>query len=301
MANIALFLLVLFYFALASRWFVQALQSFNDNRPHGGMLIAMLIVPYVLVTLPGGGSNPSDFLNGLACMAGYLFLPGLALLFRPKRNKPLDLFDLIAILAVWLPIEFDSLPEADVRLAGINLPIPMLTTICLGFLLFQVIRPLERFGYTYRLRFRDVGFALLGLVGFALVGLPLGIGMGFIRPGVVTFDALDWLLSFLAIYFLNALPEELLFRGVIQNLLEQRLAPLPNGRNLGFVIAAIVFGLAHINNTTAFHHPPNWPYVIMATLAGLAYGYAWRKSEKITASAITHTGVNFIWGVIFRA
>ena len=301
MANFALLLIVLFYFALASRRFVQSLRRFNDNRFLGGMLIALLIVPYVLVALPNNSSEAIAFLDGLARMAGYLFLPGLALLFRSNRNKPLDLFDLVAILGVWLPVEFNWLPEADVRFAGINLPIPMLTAICLGFLLFQVIRPLEQLGYTYRLKFKDVGFALLGLAGFSLVGLPLGIGMGFIRPGVISFDALNWLLSFLAIYFLNALPEELLFRGVIQNLLEQRLAPLPNGRNWGTVIASIIFGLAHINNTTAFHHPPNWPYVIMATLAGLAYGYAWRKSEKITASAITHTGVNFIWGVIFRA
>ena len=301
MANLSLFLLILFYFALSSRRVVQALRRFNDNRFHGGMLITLLIVPYVLAALSDGAADPSAFLGGLARMAAYLFVPGLALLFRPARNKPLDLFDLIAILGVWLPVEFDWLPEANVRLAGINLPVPLLIAICLGFLLFQVIRPLERLGYTYRLRPRDVGFALLGLAGFALVGMPLGIAMGFIRPGVVSFNALDWLLKFLAIYFLNALPEELLFRGVIQNLLEKRLSVFSNGQNWGYLFAAIIFGLAHINNATAFHHPPNWAYVIMATLAGLAYGHAWRRSGKITASAITHTGVNFIWGVIFRA
>jgi len=301
MAYFALFFLILSYFALASARVVRALRRFNDSRFHGGLLIVLLIVPYILVALPGGSSDPLAFISGLARMTAYLLLPGLVLLFRPERYNPMDLFDLTAILAVWLPIEFDWLPNVDICLAGINLPIPELIAICQGFLLFQVIRPLDRLGYTYRLRLKDVGFSLLGLAGFALVGLQLGIGIGFIQPGAVSFNALDWILSFLAIYFLNALPEELLFRGVIQNLLEQRLAPLPNGRTWGFITASIIFGLAHINNTTAFHHPPNWPYVIMATLAGLAYGFAWRKSEKITASAITHTGVNFIWGVIFRA
>jgi hypothetical protein len=36
--------------------------------------------------------------------------------------------------------------------------------------------------------------------------------------------------------------------------------------------AAVIFGLSHINNSTAHHSPPNWPYVIMATFAVLAYG-----------------------------
>ena len=151
--------------------------------------------------------------------------------------------------------------------------------------------------YTFKLTRADVGNALIALGAFALVGMPLGVVMGFIKLGFAPFDAGGWLARLLAIYFLNALPEELLFRGLIQNLIEQRF-----GRDLRTLLAAaILFGLSHLNNTTAFHHPPNWPYVIMATLAGLAYGWAWRRSGKITGSAITHTLVNFIWGVVFAA
>ncbi|MGE5222552.1 MAG: type II CAAX prenyl endopeptidase Rce1 family protein [Omnitrophica WOR_2 bacterium] len=173
----------------------------------------------------------------------------------------------------------------------------MLTAICLGLLLFLVVRPLDRIGYSYRLTLADIGTALLALFVYALIGLPLGIALGFIRPGLATFEPASWLVRLLAIYFLTAIPEELLFRGAIQNLIEQRF-----GRTWAtLAIAAIIFGLSHLNNTTAHNMPPNWPYVIMATLAGLTYGWTWRSRGKITASAITHTLVNFIWGVVFRS
>jgi membrane protease YdiL (CAAX protease family) len=271
-------------------------RRFYDNRVHGGLLIAMLIIPYILTALPTANTHPTAVADGLARMLAYLFVPGLVLLLRPVRNKPLDPFDLLAILALWLPVEFDWLPDASVPLMpGVQLPVPKLTAVCLGFLLFLVIRPVERLNYTYQLGRTDVLSALLALAAFALVGVPLGMAMGFIQAGLAPFDAVGWLLKLLAIYFLTAVPEELLFRGIIQNLIEQRFGQT----QVTWIAAAVIFGLSHINNATAHHVPPNWPYVIMATLAGLAYGWAWRKSGKITASAITHTLVNFIWGVVF--
>ncbi len=296
MSILALLFLIVAYFGLASSRVVGVLRRLNANRVRGGLLIALLPIPYLLVALSAAGMDPTAFIGGLARMVAYLFVPSLVLLFRPTRNKPLDLFDVVAIFALWLPVEFDWLPDADVQLVpGVDLPVPLLTAICLGFLLFLVIRPLKRVGYTYKLTKGDVWHALLGLGAFAVIGMPLGVAMGFIRLGLAPFDAGEWLLRLVAIYFLNALPEELLFRGAIQNLIEQRF-----GRNAGtLILSAIIFGLSHLNNVTAHYGPPNWPYVLMATLAGLAYGWAWRRSEKITASALTHTLVNFTWAVAF--
>ena len=276
---------------------MQALRRFYDNRLHGGLLVTTLALPYILVSLPRANVEPVRFLAGLGIILAYLFIPGLALLWRPAKNRPFDAYDLVALLAIWLPVEFDWLPDASARLGSLNLPIPLLTAICLGFLLFTVIRPLENLGYTYRLRWQDGAAVLIALAGFCLVGLPLGVATGFIVPAQVHFDLLQWAQRFGLIYFLNALPEELLFRGAIQNLIEQRF-----GRGWKtLAVAAVIFGLAHINNTTAHHAPPNWPYVALATLAGLAYGWTWQRSNKITASALTHTLVNFIWSIVFTA
>jgi membrane protease YdiL (CAAX protease family) len=294
---LALLLLLATYLGFASSHVVSGLRRFSNNRARGSLLIASLLVPYLLATLPSIATDAYKFLAGLAGMAAYLFVPGLALLLRPRQNRSPDLLDLVAILALWFPVEFGWLPNATLTLGGTNLPLAMLTAICLGFLLFLVIRPLSGIGYTFKLSRYDAQWALLGLGGFALVGLPLSIAMGFIQLGFAPFDAWDWLLGLLAMYFFTALPEELLFRGIIQNLIECRF-----GRNWAtLAVGAVIFGLSHINNSTAFHSPPNWPYVFMATLAGLAYGWVWRKSGKITASALTHTLVNFIWGIVFQS
>jgi membrane protease YdiL (CAAX protease family) len=37
----------------------------------------------------------------------------------------------------------------------------------------------------------------------------------------------------------------------------------------------------------------------MATLAGLAYGWVWWRTRKVTVSAVTHTLVNALWGTVF--
>jgi membrane protease YdiL (CAAX protease family) len=298
MHTLALVILVVTYMGLALSRVVGALRRFAGTRWRGALLVGLLLIPYLLVTLPYVGASPGTFLGGLARMAAYLFVPSLLLLFRPARNGPLDLFDAAAILALWLPVEFDALPEASLAVAGgLNLPVPLLTAICLGFLLFLVIRPLKDVGYTYRLTRRDAGQAFLALGAYAVVGLPLGVVLGFIRFGAAPLDAGEWLLTLVAIYFLNALPEELLFRGALQNLFEQRF-----GRNAGtWFVGASIFGLAHLNNITAHHAPPNWPYVFMATLAGLAYTWAWRSTGKVTVSALTHALVNFTWAVAFQS
>jgi membrane protease YdiL (CAAX protease family) len=148
----------------------------------------------------------------------------------------------------------------------------------------------------FALRLKDVRSALLGLATFAAVGILLGLGIGFLRFDPSVPGGVDLVLGLLGGYLFTALPEELLFRGLIQNLLTRRIGKAA----IGLVIASIVFGLSHLNNSTPRFAEPNWAYALMATLAGLAYGWVWLRSQKVTASALTHALVNAVWGVFFR-
>ena len=118
---------------------------------------------------------------------------------------------------------------------------------------------------------------------YAAVALPLGLLTGFLtwHPAV---DVAGLLATPVLIYTLTAVPEEFLFRGVIQNLLTRWWGP-----HVGLGVAAGVFGLAHL---------PDLRYVLLATLAGVGYGWVYARTGKITASALTHTGVNWIWGLL---
>jgi membrane protease YdiL (CAAX protease family) len=190
---------------------------------------------------------------------------------------------------------FYFLPDVDATLVSdVSLPIPTLTAICLALYLFLIRHPLSGIGFSFRLSRKDLQSSLLGLLAYGLIGVPVGLLMGFLRfnPKFPGFLALIG--GILAGYLFVALIEEVLFRGVIQNLLMKRI----QHENLALIIASVIFGLAHLNNATEGFPIPNWGYVLMATLAGLAYGWVWKRTRKVTASAITHMLVNLIWGVL---
>jgi membrane protease YdiL (CAAX protease family) len=141
-----------------------------------------------------------------------------------------------------------------------------------------------------KVEFREafVNFAL-----FAVIAIPLALAIGFIQP-TVRLPSLQSIPAVVATtFFLNALPEEILFRGIIQHVLESAL----NSRVGAAILAALVFGAAHLNNGPGV---PNYKYFVMATLAGLFYGRAWRRKTNVFTSALTHTLVNAGWRLFLR-
>ena len=302
--TLAAWLALLIYLAFAYAPWRAALTRLSQRL--GDWSVGLLLLPYLLaVSLR---PPPGDLLR----LALYLALPTLCL----RRARPLDRFHVLAILAIWVPIEPDLfllalnlvmpiidlplnlslLPEVEATLVSdVALPIHTLTAISLALFVFLVRHPLKGIGFTFRLRRQDLQRALAGLSAFTLIGLPLGLGMGFLQVDPTAPELQDIIVGIVGGYLLVALMEEVLFRGVIQNLLSRRLG----NDKLSLPIAAIVFGLAHLNNATEGFATPNWAYALMATLAGLAYGWVWMRTGRVTASAITHALVNLIWVVLF--
>ncbi len=217
-----------------------------------------------------------------AAFGAYLIIP--AVMVCVGRAGAPDLVRVLgAAIVLWLPIEFNLLPQ-------LRLPPPdglraaPFAALAAGLYLFLVACPLDRIGYTFRLSSRDSRVAVIAAVAFAVVGVPIGLGTGFLewnpRP-----DAVRLAVAPLAIYLATAVPEEFLFRGLIQNTLERAIgrAALP--------IASIIFGLAHL---------PDLRYVLLATLAGVAYGWVYLTTRRITASAVTHALVDWIWVLLLR-
>lgn len=96
-----------------------------------------------------------------------------------------------------------------------------------------------------------------------------------------------WLLNNL---LLVTLVEEALFRGYIQGGLTQRLKHLPYGQTLALLLASLLFGLAHIG--------AGWNWVLLAAIAGLAYGLAYRFGG-LWAAIATHFGLNLLHFALF--
>lgn len=116
----------------------------------------------------------------------------------------------------------------------------------------------------------------------AVIGASLAAG--FIKP--------DFKLSlvtaqFLAInLFLTVIAEEAFFRGFLQERLATSLQRWRHGAVLAMVVCALLFGAAHAGGGVT--------YVLLATLAGLGYGYAYLRTQRIEAPVMVHLLLNAV-------
>jgi membrane protease YdiL (CAAX protease family) len=151
---------------------------------------------------------------------------------------------------------------------------------------FVVIRRLSGTGFDFHFRGTDWKTGLRELALFAPFVLGLGMALGFLHPHTNALG-LSMILKWIYIFIFVAVPEELFFRAWVENLLERRM-----GRRVALAITALLFGLSHFNKRSTHF---NWRYVVLASIAGIFYGRAWREQRRVPASAITHASVDAIW------
>ncbi|HTZ84684.1 MAG TPA: CPBP family intramembrane glutamic endopeptidase [Candidatus Acidoferrales bacterium] len=159
-----------------------------------------------------------------------------------------------------------------------------------GLYAFLGIRRLNGTGFDFHLRWNDWKTGFRELLFFAPIVVGLGIALGFIHPHTDTPRVSAALLRWIGIFVFVAVPEELFFRAWVQNLLERRI-----GRRGALITASALFGLSHFNKRNLVGQHFNWHYVLLATIAGIFYGRAWREKRRVPASTITHTCVDWLW------
>ena len=274
---------------LASDEIVTGLRRLVDGRPMTTFAIAgALVLPYLLYWTVAAGSSA----GGLARILIYAGLAtGAGLAPSPKRFPWSG--DLLLVLVLWLPLELGALSRSfpwPSGGAGRILAGPLALDLLLFLVL--VVRKDDGLGYSFRFRGRDVATAVAAFAVFLVAGVPLGRLTGFIGPPHLPGHPLDVPLTFVAIFLFTGIQEESLFRGLIQRSLE-RWVRRPG---LALVIASLVFGAAHLNNGPS----PNWRYGFLATIAGLAYGWTYRRTGRLSAAGLTHALVDTTWSAIFK-
>ena len=263
----------------------QALSSLVSGLQPAARLVAGPVVLYAVVAGYAWAAG-LPVASRLAAYAAYLIVPPLFLAARAVNGKGqrVPVRELAVVFALWLPIEFRILPPLPLP-APNGVDMRKLVGLVEAMYLFFVARPLPGIGYTYRLSARDAVTAVMAFLAYAVIAIPIGFATGFIgwRPEL---DATHVLGGPLIIYLVTAVPEEFLFRGLLQNLLTGWL-----GARAGLPVASIIFGFAHL---------PDLRYVLLAAIAGVAYGCVYQRTHRITASAITHALVDGTWGAFLR-
>jgi uncharacterized protein len=280
-------LLTLLPFLFAAFWPISVDAAQRLPIAFRMVLPAALCVPYGMVAISSGQFRWVWF-------ALYLLLPVLISLLlywasvadTAQRGDWRD-FLVLAVLGLAVDLRWFE-PAWPPHLAVFN----KMLLLDAGIYGFLAVRRLEGVGFDLRLRLSDLRIGGRELAIYSPIAVVLGLWLGFLHVHAYVPAVSHVILGWTFTFFFIAVPEELFFRGWMQNLLERRL-----GQRWALVTTAVLFGLSHFNKR-AVHF--NWRYVVLAAVAGIFYGRAWRQERRVGASAITHASVDTLWSLWLR-
>jgi uncharacterized protein len=285
LTSFAFFFLVMLLFA--ARGMDDRLAA-RFGAGSGYLLGAAVFLVYLIYAV---GTNTFAF-GRVAAVAGFVFIP-LALAASAERRPSGCWQDFLTLVGIWVAVKF-SPSHWLWSYPGERLAYVFTVLLCLNVALasFVLLRRVEGIGYSIGWGRHWGFFILASFIVFGCIAIPLGTGMHFIEfaPQWNQWKSLPFLS--LGILFFTAWPEEFLFRGLLQNL----LARASKSDLTGWWIASLLFGFSHITN----NYFPNWRYVALASIAGIFYGWTWRKTGSIFASALVHAAVDVTWHLFFR-
>jgi CAAX protease family protein len=284
-------LLMIPYFALGFDRVVDGLRGVGrESRLRLTLMGFLLIVPGLIILL-GGGGRFSIWHVLVLCL--YVSLPIVILSEWGQGGPRPTMIDLLAVLLLWLPVELQYFERFwRVPMGNPSYVLAKTLGMELGLFCFVVVRRLEGVGYRFRLAVEDFLVGSIALAAFLVLAVPTALGIGFVQFAPHWSGLLRWVLSSLGIFFFIALPEEVLFRGLIFNMLQRMIKV--GGPYTALIISSVIFGLAHLNNP-----PGDWRYVLLATGAGICYGWAYLRTGSLLASSYTHALVDIIGRTVF--
>jgi membrane protease YdiL (CAAX protease family) len=280
-----------FYFGVMLIFAARGIPEFLSSRlgAGGGYLLGCAaFLAYVTYAI---GTSTFAFPRAGA-VAALIFIP-LALAASAERQPPGSWQDYLTLAGIWVTVKFSPShwlwPYPGGRLAYV---FTVLLCVNVALAAFVLVRKLAGVGYSIGWGHRWGLYVVGSFLVFGAIAIPLGTGMHFIQfaPQWHAWRSLPFLS--IAILLFTAWPEELLFRGLLQNMLSRS----SKSDLAGWWTASVLFGFSHITNLGF----PNWRYVILASIAGLFYGWTWRKSNSIFASALVHATVDVTWHFFFR-
>jgi membrane protease YdiL (CAAX protease family) len=267
----------------------DALEARFSPRMLALWMIASALLPYLIYALPTGQFNWVALIR-LGVLAGVASFWYACLPPRPV----VDLVFVAVVAAVVLSKVFSRIyltPAPQVHLEVLG----QLMWIRLGVLAILTLRHMEGTGFGFLPAGRDWKIGLRYFLYFVPLGVALSLGLGFasFHPHA---DVWWWTIlltvgTFAGMLWVVALSEEFFFRGLLQQWLSRGL----KSEWAGLLATSVLFGVAHL----PFRAFPNWRFAIVAAVAGLFYGQAYRKARSIRAAMVTHALVNTTWRLLF--
>lgn len=269
-------------------------STFTSEFPTGwpaAWTVLLIMTPICLAGIPNILDHRKNAVPNLLAYIICILLPSFLQLSKPAVYPSLHahIADFLTVVFLWLPLEFgllskDISPTGKVTMWG-------LLTVALNIVnCFIVLHPFSKtekaspLGYTFKVTPLQLGIAIVCAVVYIILTVPLAALIRFGRLKIPPRLTPSKEFAIFFGLFMSAVTEELLFRGVIQNMLEQRF-----GRHslIPVALAALAFALAHVRKEKLGYMAPNSRYAAVSFVAGYFCGLSWRYTRKVTTSALT--------------
>ncbi len=242
---------------------------------------------WLIVQLLSGEFNPYT-----TVIVAFGLAAGLGALRQIQRGqRGLTWMDVAIWMLFWIPFDLRWIYDLGGDYNWWSIALSVLAVVG-----WYGLRDLPEFGYRLVPQWRDIVIALVATAVFAAIVIPIGLAIDFLSwPPSQSPQLLTSVLMFIGVFLTVAIPEELFFRGILQHGLDQ----LYQRRWLTLLAASFLFGLMHWNNVDDL--TTKIAYVALATLAGVFYGWTYRRSgNNLLAPVLTHTLVDVIWATFLQ-
>jgi CAAX protease family protein len=229
----------------------------------------------------------------LARVAALALTLGLWYVVLPRR-WPVDLAFLALFAAVLLGRYFDAVYRP--LYPGLQHELPVLghfTLIQMAVMVLMLTRGMRGTGYGFVPSAREWRIGAAHYLGFAAAGLPLALLLHAVRWRPQPAPLWSIAATFLGFLWVVALSEEFLFRGVLQQWIED----WTSNRTAALLLASAAFGLVHLW-FTSFPFP-NWRWAAVAGVLGWCCGHARNQAGGIRAGVVTHALAVATWRAFF--
>jgi membrane protease YdiL (CAAX protease family) len=270
----------------------EKLRARLEKLPNPAIALSLTVaavLPYCLATLAFGTFQWQGFgaIAGLAAVVAFWYV------LLPKKPFA-DVLLLILICAVVLAKIFprwyaSTHPKLQLEILG------QLMWFRTGILAILSVRRAKGIGFGFWPSRREWTIGALYFLAFIPLAALVSSAIGFASPRVPTQGwektSIAAVATFCGILWVVALGEEFFFRGLLQ----QWLSAWLHSDWRGIAAASALFGSVHL----WFRKFPNWRFAVLAALAGIVYGLAFRKAKSIRASMVTHALVVTAWRILF--
>lgn len=210
-----------------------------------------------------------------------------------KENFELCWTDIVVWMLLWIPFDlrwYMALQE------NIDYIWWSMVVSVIGIIGWYAYRGAD-IGFNLVPKFKDLLISVLALLMIMAIVIPPGLATGFLVFSIPeSFDIPSLIVHFIGLFLTVALPEELFFRGILLRGLEK----VSSKRWIPMVVSSLAFGLMHWNNIDGLSMQIT--YVSLASIAGLGYAWAYKKSgNNLFAAILAHTLVDWVWKLILAA